>query len=1263
MSGFTVTLLAVSDRTGPEFDRWVAWVGILGLPMTALGTALAVFDRIRPRTEPPVDVDGAVAALADEMNRQWADEAVLRRTRPVPLRLRWSSRGRSAPRSAVLDPKALDSREAPLAGYVDDVVAAFQGLLHRQLVVIGEPGAGKTTLAMLLTLGLLRRLDRGEPVPALVPVGSWNPIAESLETFIVRRLVEDYAAFLKQHAARPADVARRLVAGAHVLPVLDGLDELPTRWHGQAIKAVDRFAAAPRQALVVTCRSREYERAVRSSEPLAGAAVVELQPVDVEEAIEYLSQSALAPARWEQLFDHLRGNRKGALARALSTPLLVTLARDAYWDPGSDPTDLLALPDLAAVTGALVDSFIASRYQPELPPRPGDIGRPARRYEPQRARRWLSCLAYQMYRAGTRELWWWQLTPRLMASRPPLTSGGLSLLAALVPAAAVGAAVGLMHGTPAGFWAAVLTALLGFALQGEGDRPARHDGYLPRTAIYLPGPMRNTGEFMRQLFFGVLIGLLTGLLVNDIRLGIASCLICELVTFLVPPLPTPIQARRPTPRATVRVNRVETATAAAQYGLTNGLIFAAVAATTATAVPVPVAGCAAGGVYALIAAVDRGLGRWARFRAAHFRLAARRWLPWRLWAFLDDAHRRGVLRQAGTAFQFGHAILQDHLARTALLSHQRQQARAGVWRGTAGLVQLLAEQGRIDELRTRADEGDHEARRLLADILAVRGEIDEALSLLQAGADDSSLGSFRTRERLAEILAAQGCLDELRNRADAGDGYAARELAGILARRGRLDELRTRAEAGDKAATRRLADILVRKGQPEQALAALRTPADAGDGAAARQLVDILAEFGRLDELRTRADAGDENAARRLGDILASQGDFAEAAELVRTRVDDRDGTATRQLAGILAAQGRYDDAIELLDRRRRYNRNASYGRYSRDSTAPTQLVDILATKGRERELHGLALPFKPPRATPRVDGYAAKRLADVLIDRGDIAKALKFLHEVAGRGDENAKRRLSELLAREGRVDELRRRMMDGDQYSVEALAGLLAARGQIDELRNWVATGNLPAARHLADVCVARGDVDEAIELLRGLAEKGDAEAARRLATHLAARGDVDEALALLRHHVEEERLHIVVPFSKDLADILAEHDRIDELRARAIVNDPARRRLADFLAAHGLVEELRVRAGTGDQYSAERLADVLAEQGCFDELRTRAGDGDGPAARRLAGFLTAQDNVDQAVEILRVHANAGDDSAARQLGDILAARADAPAPNRAE
>jgi hypothetical protein len=53
---------------------------------------------------------------------------------------------------------------------------------------------------------------------------------------------------------------------------------------------------------------------------------------------------------------------------------------------------------------------------------------------------------------------------------------------------------------------------------------------------------------------------------------------------------------------------------------------------------------------------------WPQYEIARAWLALRRRLPWRLMAFLADAHRRGVLRQAGPVYEFRHIELQHRLA-------------------------------------------------------------------------------------------------------------------------------------------------------------------------------------------------------------------------------------------------------------------------------------------------------------------------------------------------------------------------------------------------------------------------------------------------------------------------------------------------------------------------------------------------------------------------------------------------------------------------
>jgi len=53
---------------------------------------------------------------------------------------------------------------------------------------------------------------------------------------------------------------------------------------------------------------------------------------------------------------------------------------------------------------------------------------------------------------------------------------------------------------------------------------------------------------------------------------------------------------------------------------------------------------------------------WPSYTLARGVLALRHGLPWPLMDFLEDAHKRGVLRQVGAVYQFRHIELQHRLA-------------------------------------------------------------------------------------------------------------------------------------------------------------------------------------------------------------------------------------------------------------------------------------------------------------------------------------------------------------------------------------------------------------------------------------------------------------------------------------------------------------------------------------------------------------------------------------------------------------------------
>jgi hypothetical protein len=65
-----------------------------------------------------------------------------------------------------------------LAGSGSDLVDVLARVPTGRLVVLGEPGAGKTMLMVRLVLDLLARPASGGPVPVLVSLASWTPLGK-----------------------------------------------------------------------------------------------------------------------------------------------------------------------------------------------------------------------------------------------------------------------------------------------------------------------------------------------------------------------------------------------------------------------------------------------------------------------------------------------------------------------------------------------------------------------------------------------------------------------------------------------------------------------------------------------------------------------------------------------------------------------------------------------------------------------------------------------------------------------------------------------------------------------------------------------------------------------------------------------------------------------------------------------------------------------------------------------------------------------------
>ncbi|MEV0070919.1 BTAD domain-containing putative transcriptional regulator [Amycolatopsis sp. NPDC050768] len=654
--------------------------------------AIAVTPVPEPEPESPPDhhFGHAVTELAEAVTWQWRAEAELRSLhRPQPITLRWSAGTRPG--------------KPALRGDLDDIAETYSELPVRQLVVLGDPGSGKSVLALVMTLELLRTRAPDAPVPVLLSLASWDPRREHLDRWLAGRLADNHPALLNAREYGP-DAPTRLVLGGHVVPVLDGLDEMPADLRVAALDALDQTMAVGR-SLVLTCRSAEYEQVTRESGTvMSSATVVRLEPVSRQEAITYLSARESAGSdRWRPVAERLRRDPDGPLGRVLRTPLMVDLARIGYGRPGEDPAELLAAEDAAALEAQLLDSFLPHAYaQVPQPPGRNPKTSPSGRYTAAQANRWLGFLARHLERARSRDLAWWQLHRAVPAGTRAGLVGVLIALFFL--------ATGWLSDGPA------LAAIYALSFGGAG--------YLTHRFGRPPEPLRTelrfagaAGKFAGRFAVGAVVGVLLGLgwsLAPGLVVFLA--LVFGVVFAVHVWLAKPVDASRVSSPATILRNERTGAIALSvsflvSGGLFDGIAFAFTAQTRFLPVlggrfdlALAIAGGLAGALFGFfmargVAAVCYGLAgaiaggqvfppatdpvlpfvvgvcfgggiglavlvtrAWGNYFVHHLWLAATGRLPWRLMHFLDDAHRRGVLRQAGGVYQFRHARVQERLA-------------------------------------------------------------------------------------------------------------------------------------------------------------------------------------------------------------------------------------------------------------------------------------------------------------------------------------------------------------------------------------------------------------------------------------------------------------------------------------------------------------------------------------------------------------------------------------------------------------------------
>ncbi len=581
------------------------------------------------------------------------------------------------------------NRRLPSGTQIRDVFDAQ----NRALLILGEPGSGKTTTLLELARDTIARAeeDPTQPIPVVFNLSSWAERRQPIAEWLVEELNAKYQI--------PRRVARPWVENDDLLLLLDGLDEVRAEYREACTEAINGFRQEHGLAPIAVCsRTADYE-ALATRLRLQGAVL--LRPLTPEQIDQYLAGAESEAMAVSRTFRH-----DAALQELAQSPLMLSVMALAYGELPVEATPVSEPERRRRLFDAYVDRMLEQRGA-------------GKRYPSQQAVHWLAWLARQMSRRAQAEFFLEGLQPSWLPSRSQrrLYNVGIRLIgaAAFVLAYAVGSVlacaltgetvgvvlVGLAFGLAAGLafvlpsvlpaglpdgvavaLAAGLMAVLVGVFLGSGG------GLIAGLLFGLPAGLAGLGvahedrieiaemvswSWTRAILGGV-VGLAAGLagglilervvgqvvsLADELAFGLPVGLAFMLALGLsrseaVERRTRPNQGIRRSARNAIWVG-VTALLASVLFGVPIGVLEGALSNGLAFGlfIGLPIgltAGLAVGGC----ACIQHSLLRFILYRGGH--------IPWDLADFLDCATDCVFLRKVGGGYIFVHRLLLEHFA-------------------------------------------------------------------------------------------------------------------------------------------------------------------------------------------------------------------------------------------------------------------------------------------------------------------------------------------------------------------------------------------------------------------------------------------------------------------------------------------------------------------------------------------------------------------------------------------------------------------------
>lgn len=244
----------------------------------------------------------------------------------------------------------------------------------RTLLVLGEPGSGKTITLLKLAETLVARTenDLRQPLPVVVNLSSWAQKRQSIANWLIQELYKIYGI--------SKSLGEAWVEQEQLILLLDGLDEVDAKYQNDCIKALNQFIQEHGLTEMVVCsRIRDYESL---SERLKLRSAIYVQPLTFQQIDLFLERAGESLSTLKIV---LQNNAE--LQTFASSPLILSVMSLTY--QGCSSEELTQTGTLEERRKRLFDNYIERMFV-----RRGTT----KQYTKEQMLKWLTWLAQKMVR-------------------------------------------------------------------------------------------------------------------------------------------------------------------------------------------------------------------------------------------------------------------------------------------------------------------------------------------------------------------------------------------------------------------------------------------------------------------------------------------------------------------------------------------------------------------------------------------------------------------------------------------------------------------------------------------------------------------------------------------------------------------------------------------------------------------------------------------------------------------------------------------------